>query len=535
MMSTSAAQPTKINPLDIPEILYRVGEFIPLWTHEPPVSTTLLTLPSISPLKTPTKWGRVDPRWRSQFLFQPHTLLACIRVCTSWHKTLLPLLWHTFDQEAISAPPPPALLSGFMDRFSYLFKVLRWHDGLPDTMRSTQLLNLTLSLDDKHASIQKNLVRTNLHLVSLEWFGLPTAFLDPKDFQGLQRLQHLKIYDWIVSDGRLLEVLGSVAHSLKTLQLHKVRGLCSSDLLPVLPQGRPGRRHFENDNTKDPNSNHKPLRLLHLEHLCVNIELDRPRLETIRALAMCCPNLKHLSIETIGAFHGAPLAHTLRTHCASLAFLAFSCGIQQQQSAAYLIRHSRSEPGLVGIDVGVNSSSPGDLESAILIHASTLKHLKITWCGDDHINSDELLRLLVGCQHLETLSLNFAGNVYVNDSLFEVLSTENYGDGDTTSWGWGSQLRELRLHLPAAPDKRNFPSHELLMQANKGIVRRPADGWELKRPSTFPDRQRYLGMSPVRLDSLFRSVQRMRFLREVLYNMVVFSRIDGFMSDTPVE
>ncbi|KAG0275309.1 hypothetical protein BGZ95_008933 [Linnemannia exigua] len=354
---------------------------------------------------------------------------------------------------------------------------------------------------------------------------MSSAYLDSEDFQGLQQLQHLKLYDWDVSHGRLTKALGSVSHVLKTLQLHKVKGLCPEDLIPRPSRRLPGGRHIDVDcsdnniinNVKETINYNRLLTLPHLEHLCVNIEHDRPSLAIVRVLAMCCPNLEHLSIETTDAFKGIPLANTLRIHCPKLAFLAFNCGIQLEHNAAYLIRHCCSEPRLAGIDVSVNSSS-GGLETAILYHASTLRHLKITWWGDQHINSEELVRLLVGCQYLETLSLNFAGEVYVSDRLLEVMSIIP----------WGGQLQELRLHLPAAPDKRNVPSHRMLMESDKGMLRRPAEGWELKPPSTFPDRQRYLGMNPVRLASLFRSVQQMGCLKEFLYNMVMFSRVDEF-------
>ncbi|KAG0075658.1 hypothetical protein BGZ90_009637 [Linnemannia elongata] len=182
----TTAPPT--NPLNIPEILRRIGEFLPLWTHDSSKTTTS-TVPSISPFQRPTQWGKVDPRWRSQLTFTPQNLLACIIVSKSWYKTLLPVLWFTFDCETMAIPVPG---SDFFERCSDLFRIYRWHGVVQDTLRWRA---------------QKRVVRRNSHLVSLEWFGLPTVMIDPENFRGLQRLQHLKLYDWVVVDRRLFQVL----------------------------------------------------------------------------------------------------------------------------------------------------------------------------------------------------------------------------------------------------------------------------------------------------------------------------------------
>ncbi|KAF9180818.1 hypothetical protein BGZ51_005891 [Haplosporangium sp. Z 767] len=72
-MSTAIVNPEKpssINPLDIPEILTRVGQFIPLWSQY--------------------KLGYCAR-------FYPQILARATQVSRHWHNVLTPLLWYFFD------------------------------------------------------------------------------------------------------------------------------------------------------------------------------------------------------------------------------------------------------------------------------------------------------------------------------------------------------------------------------------------------------------------------------------------------------
>ncbi|KAH7059933.1 hypothetical protein BKA57DRAFT_530468 [Linnemannia elongata] len=507
-LTVTTAPPT--NPLNIPEILRRIGEFLPLWTYDSSKTTTS-TVPSISPFQRPTQWGRVDPRWRSQLTFTPQTLLACIIVSKLWYKALLPVLWFTFDCETMAMPVPG---SDFFERCSDLFRIYRWHGVVQDTLRCTQLTELTFSLSDsgKIGRAQKRVVRRNPHLVSLEWFGLPTVMIDPENFRGLQRLQHLKLYDWVVVDRRLFQVLKYVGRSLRTLELHRVGGLLPGDLLPLAAGAHPpprrqrgqlveGNPHRDKDNihstvTTTATDHNQPLSLPHLEYLCVNFKQDRPGLAITQALVSCCPKLKHLTIETIGNFDGLPIAQTLRRFCPNLKVLSIGSGIHQQHNAAYLIHHGCSIEGLTAVNATVDFLGD-ELEEAIMVHASTLTHLKLTW-WNSHLDPYKLLNVLVACRHLESLYLSSAGDD-TPDKFLEILSnnlTDSTGEGGTatttTTAGWGGRLKELRLNLPEKTRRVVTALGRMLQLPAEDEIWRPAVGWQLRQPSTSPDRERYL-------------------------------------------
>src|SRR5690554_2641351 len=67
------------HPLDLPEIIHRVGGFIPLWIRD----------------YTSARSGR---------RFTPKDLVAAIRVNRTFHSTLTPLLWAIYDESEHLAP-----------------------------------------------------------------------------------------------------------------------------------------------------------------------------------------------------------------------------------------------------------------------------------------------------------------------------------------------------------------------------------------------------------------------------------------------
>lgn len=433
----------------------------------------------------------------------------------------------------------PAPGSEFFVRCSDLFRIYRWHGVVQDTLRCTQLTELTLSLSDsgKIGRTQKRVVKKNPHLVSLEWFGLPMVLIDPEDFRGLQRLQHLKLYSWSVVDRRLFQVLSYVGHSLRTLELHGVRGLLPEGLLPLAAGVHPpppqqqrgqlaeGNLHSDKNNphsivtTTATTDHNQPLSLPHLEYLCVNFKQDRPGLAITQVLVSCCPHLKHLTIENIGDFDGIPIARTLRRYCPDLTVLSIGSGIHKQHNAAHLIHHGCSLTGLTAVNVAVDFLGD-ELGEAIIVHASTLKHLRLTW-WNDYLDPYKLLKVLVACRHLESLYLSSAGGD-IPDTFLEAIS--NRSTDATAATMWGGRLRELRLNLPEKTRRVVTGLGRMLQLPTEDEIWRPAVGWQLRQPSTSPDRERYLRMTPSRLESLFSALRGTEYLLEMTYNMVVFSR-----------
>ncbi|KAI9236970.1 MAG: hypothetical protein BYD32DRAFT_452065 [Podila humilis] len=65
------------NPLEIYEIIHRVGQFVPCW------------MPN-------------NKRHHNRLYFHPRDLIACIMVCRLWRTSLTPLLWLVYDERQMS-------------------------------------------------------------------------------------------------------------------------------------------------------------------------------------------------------------------------------------------------------------------------------------------------------------------------------------------------------------------------------------------------------------------------------------------------
>ncbi|KAG0303067.1 hypothetical protein BGZ99_002796, partial [Dissophora globulifera] len=67
---------TRPHPLDIPEIIALVGQFIPLWSFSEDIYTRTSLIRDV---------------------FQPRDLLSASLVNRTFHLTLTPLLWQVYD------------------------------------------------------------------------------------------------------------------------------------------------------------------------------------------------------------------------------------------------------------------------------------------------------------------------------------------------------------------------------------------------------------------------------------------------------
>ncbi|KAF9079528.1 hypothetical protein BGX23_003819, partial [Mortierella sp. AD031] len=84
------------HPLEIPEILIRIGSFLPLWNDE------VIIPPSQVPF------------------FDPKTPLACVPVSKLWRQTLLPVLWYCYDCVHMHSVP-----QDIVALYSLYFRVMR--------------------------------------------------------------------------------------------------------------------------------------------------------------------------------------------------------------------------------------------------------------------------------------------------------------------------------------------------------------------------------------------------------------------------
>ncbi|OAQ34394.1 hypothetical protein K457DRAFT_121574 [Linnemannia elongata AG-77] len=192
------------DPLAIPEILTRVGFFLPLWVPH--------------------------PRRRPAFLDKPQDVLNCMLVSKHWYQVMIPILWHTCLEPRVIAAPKSTF-----ERFLLYIRVLETGIHFPAVvLQCTRLLDLALCTqwlpDMCIATSQfphKNLVRVNPGLRALSWSGRISdslGRLDPEDFAGQDRLESLELLSWFGTRRSLARILRPVATSLKSLKLHRVQG-----------------------------------------------------------------------------------------------------------------------------------------------------------------------------------------------------------------------------------------------------------------------------------------------------------------------
>ncbi|KAF9095182.1 hypothetical protein BGX29_009141 [Mortierella sp. GBA35] len=182
-------------PIDIPELLARVADFVPLWER--------------------------DPNYAGYPTFRPKSVLSCFRVSR---------LWHLYDKYYTKRAPHETIT-----RHSHLLQVFRTPDKHvgPFHCRTPTKLHITVSWSGRPEETlpmeaQRDLVRQNPQLRHLNWSGPESNEpLDPHDFERLTDLKVLRLWYWNGSQGRLADVLQAVTGSLRPLQLDS--SLCPRD------------------------------------------------------------------------------------------------------------------------------------------------------------------------------------------------------------------------------------------------------------------------------------------------------------------
>ncbi|KAG0073257.1 hypothetical protein BGZ89_008157 [Linnemannia elongata] len=327
------------HPLELPEILLRIGHFIPLWVYIPQID---------------------------DYHIQPQALVPSILVSKLWCKTLSPLFWYSYDTEIASEDMPHSTVA----HFSPYIKILRATPRQVWPFECTNLRELVMRRDtDKLYNFrgrffgytvlesERQMVRSNQGLKVLDWTGplIQTSTLDANDFVQLRQLESLTLSYWDSVGGELGRVLQAVAGSLRRLCVGYVTGNQDDD---------------EAYMTRDMVSKHgsRTLALPKLESLRLNTDRSDNCLGVIR----CCPNLTTFSASINGGLHedARRLAKDLYDFCPKLTTLILE---QNEGEAADLIVAACSAGNrLSKIKItmaGVNT----DTSSAIALHAATLK------------------------------------------------------------------------------------------------------------------------------------------------------------------
>ncbi|KAG0272645.1 hypothetical protein BGZ95_011571 [Linnemannia exigua] len=273
------------HPLDIPEIIARIGEFIPLWQQDA----------------------------YSHFHFRPKALLDATAVSKSFRQALLPVLWYTCDMSPLESNLPFEVLV----RYSYHFRILYQTLPLaPSALPCTRLLDLTISGCDPET---RQLVRNNTHLRRLHWSG-PTAYclddiplLERDMVEGLTALEDLHLSEWDLGQKRaLIPLLMSVRCTLRTLTLDTVSGGGGDNSTnhSGTPQQLPSsfRDNIFSTDTSFP--------LLRLRELTLHLQYTQSTF--LLNLVCLCPELEKLALVAACDINVGILSENLRKHCPRL-------------------------------------------------------------------------------------------------------------------------------------------------------------------------------------------------------------------------
>ncbi|KAF9903729.1 hypothetical protein EC991_003423, partial [Linnemannia zychae] len=268
--------------LDLPEVLYRVGQFLPLWTHQDEEEPDEL-----------------------YYVFLPRTIVTCLRVSKLWHRTLLPILWHTY-----SAGPMWMVPLSVLKRNSVHFKILRALLFEPDVFQCTSLVDLAIPQQLLEIDAQRQLVRTNPGLRILRWHGPhKKVLIEADDFVHLTKIHTLELAHWEGSGGALGRVLGAVAGSLVNLELGWIQEMANRGLTAdtsSIPQ----------------NKTNEGLILGHLESF-TSVNRQTGGLDPTEFIH-CCPNLKSCDLTLTTDIDVIRLSDTLAKHCPKLDALTIS-------------------------------------------------------------------------------------------------------------------------------------------------------------------------------------------------------------------
>lgn len=398
------------HPLEVPEILLRIAQFIPLWVHIPLID---------------------------DYRMQPQALVPSVLVSKLWYNTFSPLLWYFYDTELASEDMPHSTIA----HFSPYIKILRATPRQVWPFECTNLRELVLRrctnlrsrfYGQSALESERQTVRSNQDLKVLDWTGplTKTSELDANDFVQLRELEILTLSCWHSVGGEFGRVLQAVAGSLRKLRVGVLTGKRNDDEASV---------------TRDMVSKHgrRTLALPKVESFRLITTLWDKHLGVIR----CCPNLNTFHVCGYGGLsEGAHLlAKDLCDFCPKLTTLVLD---QDGGDAADLIVAACSAgntPSRIKITMSGVSIGTGE---AIALHAATLKDLIIVNTYDSRSWPGALVPL-VGCPGLKSfhyISYDFR----MNESLVlkQIL---------VETWNC-HELEILELDIPVKPDVSRYDS-----------------------------------------------------------------------------
>ncbi|KAG0380967.1 hypothetical protein BGX24_002187 [Mortierella sp. AD032] len=493
-----------VHPLDLPEIIARVGYFLPLWAQVLSEHTC-----------------------RVETALRPKTFLTCLLVSKLWRQTLLPILWTLYDAEGMSHIPKDTLTL-----YSPFFRTFHVQQGqIASNYCGTLLTSATLNPGAADLDQMRKILYTNRGLKSLEWNGPTTSeFLAIDDFTQLPLLESLSITQWNISAGRLGQALAPLAGSLKKLDLGWLEG--------VNNRGIWDQDENESGNDvqamEDDNNNLGDCPIL-------------PLVETFRVsglpygvdptwIVQRCPNLTRLDLTLYrNDIEGGEedriiskrLADSLRNQCPKLKAFALRGSIKQEHKMT-LIRNCTAATADNGLSelVVVLSSVNKDTLDIITRHALTLETLGILNSTHEDPSMAYLFRMPVICPRLKWFSV-------AAWSCWEVEGQDVLRALKVPTW----RCRDLEiLDVDIQEPDPDFVSDEDLppagsrsdsIRVNKLFKDGPILGWYY-HPENYAlqvdDDGDRLSLSEAVVRGLFEAVKGLEKLRLVRWSGMIFTR-----------
>ncbi|KAG0334720.1 hypothetical protein BG000_008097 [Podila horticola] len=363
----------KTNPLELTEIVSRIGHFTPLFTADQ------------------------YPR------FIPKDLLAATQVSRLWYRSLWPLLWSFYSGTLTWSKPGPSddLVVKNSPHIRY-FESFGVCSALAADLQCRQLTHLSMSGyygSDDEISLEsmKNLIVMNRsRLKQLCWYGRYTPTdLDVETLTGpqpLRQLELLALSSWKVRNGALVKVLDSVSGTLQHLTLSSMHGVRRGD--------------FDN------------LTLPHVADMALSFGKDPiPGLEDVlRAV----PNVQRVKLHFGQHWDAKRIAQNIRECCPKLREIVIHTSIEDEDLAEIIA----SCPPLTSIESNMHIGLSDKVTPAILDrHAESLESLELqTEWSSAPANVPNLARVLHSCPRLTSFCFKGLQDVTEDELTSELLA-----------------------------------------------------------------------------------------------------------------
>ncbi|KAF9085870.1 hypothetical protein BGX23_009325 [Mortierella sp. AD031] len=404
------------SPLDIPEILIRIGQFLPLWSGE---------------------GFRLE--------FDPCPLLRCCLVSRAFRQAFLPTLWYLYDGYRMRNIPPAILT-----RYSPYFRIITSTGPFKGPFQCKNLTELNTVYGQEWS---RALLVSNPGLKRLVWGGPFSRRIETLEQQqewqqelkvlmGLENLDEIRMSGFSLGEGIFVKLLRNNASSLSNLAMSTVAGVTSIeglelphltelqvtfgcaespallDLVRCCPRLQrlsllgsktrasaafvpPQLQHQQQHNN---DNNH----IMHSTAGHPSQDLDNEVVRLAQNISECCPELTHIKFTTTSTTGGAQTNAVFRNQ----SFL-------QGRELALITNACRRLEGFTAELATLDQA----LTSALMTHSSILKSLSLTFHETDlettrmvdrtrEMNS--LRRLKASLSNLQDLHLVWAGRLSAN-------------------------------------------------------------------------------------------------------------------------